>query len=1189
MEVVSLSSTNYIGLTSTYTYDPVLKVNQNIYYTEDGLEIPLVEAFNKLNDNTINNFSNLFLTRKQPLSSAVGLVDLQPVVDEGFSTYLATNALKGINSASRFLCVVEQPSVEVNTVSCAMTGINALLDERYMFDIEFITDRLCKISHENDNIKRYMTVDYAGQIWFTKDKNLDYLGDLSPQIFYYIYDRDSDYIVFLKNVNDIIKYVVYTTALTPDSLTLGDPLTASDIPYTSKAILKCTPRSEAPNTTKILDPWTSYNRNLKTNSQDINPARSYSTIPSNLLINNEFYTVTGSEMQVNLLSLKNTNTPENAQTRGNAFQRNRSPLFYETEVELRDYKKLFTGSNQKYGNDNISTGYEAYTTDIVLKKDKITYFHMPQIFYPYTQININDSGLTEAGAIAGDHPLKSDKIFKKLGSFKYTSPFGQVRDEATGNFLCSWLSGNWDPNAKPVWMDRYYNPSQISFFSALTANPIQAINYITVSDCLFAEIADILGKVEVFDKPSDMIFEPGAYYAYHHYGPSDVEKYISSLNPFIVQKNFNKYSTLIDTPVTRNNSALEEYDFDGTKYAMTDSLSSIQNSGEFTLSFWAKADDWNQPFGDQIIGNYVNDGFGIFNQNVTTPTLYVNTVTGAYILNSDLRLLKTLVYNKEISAIIKLDNITNYYILFKDGDVKKYNCTDTELRNVVVPELLRYTSHDYDNRTIFALCSGDTNNSRRVMSIAIPSVAVSDYTGEMFDSPSLTMRCAIDNTDPKWSSGRSIFQRFDEANTIDTYDGKLFFTPGKFTRRTGETIFYLKDDKTIVRWDEISRATSLPVTTAFCSSSQIEDFNIDYDNNLWILANDNTFLKYTTDRQFILSGTTTNTSFKNFKIGFIADFINGSYEKRVLLTQKGVIPVESNPWISTKYNIVNNDDASLTPISAFITQNYETLEADTFVPLSATGYLLNVLDDSGRFINSSSFLAVTGVSVDPTNSDFMRKIVGVQYPSSNLNVKATMVNIFDPNQTETVNISYSLTGLDQGYHHFAVRVDTYNGFITMFIDGQRTDITNFVPRKYQFNKFKERPFLIGTSNFINSIPLFKFLKKNAGVSAGLKIKDFYLYNKALKDTDIAILARENMKIHDIRLSVPCGRRNYIEEIERYFKATVPGTKSTFYNIIIKNSEITDLSLRNEIEKRIISQTKQLAPVYSKLNKIKWIN
>lgn len=170
-----------------------------------------------------------------------------------------------------------------------------------------------------------------------------------------------------------------------------------------------------------------------------------------------------------------------------------------------------------------------------------------------------------------------------------------------------------------------------------------------------------------------------------------------------------------------------------------------------------------------------------------------------------------------------------------------------------------------------------------------------------------------------------------------------------------------------------------------------------------------------------------------------------------------------------------------------------------------------------------------------------------------------------------------------------MRVDTYAGQAHFFINGQIVGSEKFPQRKYQFNNFSRRPFLVGSTSYGNSSPLFKYLNNNEELVENLKIKHFNVYSAALMDADIMMLAKQDLVIQDLHFNVPCGRRNYLEEIERYFKNRTPNSKSTFYNIIIQNSGITDSGLRTGLEARIVDKLKQLAPAYTKLNTIKWIN
>jgi hypothetical protein len=1119
MEVITLSSTNFLGLTSKYAPDTSISFNQNMLYTEQGINLPLTKALNNLNDNRTNNYSSLFLTNKSVLSTNIQIDQLSKIEDEGFSTYLAVNAFAQITPTTRFW-VTEEPDIAQNVASVAVSGTYTEIDNRYFFDIVFLTDTLCKIGHEFEGVARYLTFDAAGNLSLAKDAGLDILGTYSPQIFNYTYDRANDFIVFLKNVNDIIQYLSFSPA--NQELTLVPTITASQLPYGINSIFKCITRNEAPNTTKLFDPWVSYKKNLKTNTQEINPGFSYVNIESNLLLNNQYAMLSGTSFDVNALSLKNTNTSENYQSRNN-------PFFNENRTEFRDYKKLFTGSNQLHGNDNISVGYEAYTSKIELKKDKVTYFHVPQVFYPFERLNINDSGLTEAGAIAGDHPLKSDKIFKKKADFKNTSNYGDTIEETAGNFLCAWLSGSIDPLVKPIWMDRYYNPKKISFFAALTASEFQAIKYTTIFDCLVSRVADLLGDVDVFDKPSDLIFEKGTYYAYHHYGPNDVNRYLNSLNPILVLSGLPQFYYIDGSNATDQIIADNEYTFTGNTYAFTNSLSTINDTNQFTICFDAHNNDWNTPFAYQLIGNYGSDGFGIFNENAVTPTLLIPTNDVLNITNTNFVTLNNVEFDSSVTGIIKREGFLDYHLIFADGSIRRFNNLNVETSKTPAGVITAVQDIDYTDTTTFVL--NKTSPSTK---------ALVSYT---YDTGAY-----LDITSQELSLGRFRFtsniSTIGEATTLDYSNGLYHFTEGSQSFRIDETIFYLNNNA-IYKWDNINSSSTISV--AF-SSTIINAFNIDLDNNIWILFNDNKFAKFTSNRNLILSGVLPSDSYKNYKVDAVSEFITGSQsDKYCIITVQS--PTSNN---ILKYYKINNTTGAYTSAST------------SFVSSTAAPWLL-------------------------TNADYLRKIIKTIYPATNLNVKAGLVNLYNSTDRTTTEIIFNLSALDPGYHHFAVRFDSYLGYMYLIIDGQQQGMSTFAPRKYRFSNLISRPFFIGASIYSSTIPLFEYLRTTGYLAEGITIKNFNLYNKPLNYFDINFLAKQGMQIRDIEFDLACGRRNYVEEIERYFKFNIPGSKSAIYNIILRNSGINDKELQYAIEQRILLQLQKLSPAYTRVNEIKWSN
>jgi hypothetical protein len=159
----------------------------------------------------------------------------------------------------------------------------------------------------------------------------------------------------------------------------------------------------------------------------------------------------------------------------------------------------------------------------------------------------------------------------------------------------------------------------------------------------------------------------------------------------------------------------------------------------------------------------------------------------------------------------------------------------------------------------------------------------------------------------------------------------------------------------------------------------------------------------------------------------------------------------------------------------------------------------------------------------------------------------------------------------------------------LIVDGQQQGMDTFAPRKYRFSNLINRPFFIGASIYSSTIPLFEYLDTTAYLAEGIMIKNFNLYSKPLNTFDINFLAKQGMQIKDIEFDLASGRRNYVEEIERYFKFNIPGSKSAVYNLILRNSGIVDPALRSALEQRILLQLQKLAPAYARINKIKWSN
>lgn len=1117
MQVFSLNTNNITPLSSNYSFDPDVNFTKNVFYTENNIFLNLEKVLQTPNDSTLNNYSNLHLTSPKIINDVLEIKPLNYLDDEGFSTYLAANSLYGLSDKS-FYWVAEEPGINVNTAAVAVSGVAEKMDNRYYFEVTFLDGSTCKVAHENDGIKRYLTCDVTGNLSFNPDAKLDNLGEYSPQIFLYLYDRPNDLIALFKNINDIIFYISFDS-VTKD-LSFVAPVTGTSLNFSAQTVFRCMPRQDTSNITPLDDPWVSYEKNVNSKTF-INKDLSFQNVPSNMLLNSQYYNISSKSLDINALSLKNTNTPENYQSRAN-------PFFQEDDVFMRDYKKMFTGSNQELGNDNILLNYEAYTSNTIFKKDKVTYFHVPQVFYPLQTLNINDSKLAESGAIAGDHPMKSDKIFKKKADYKFTSFYGNSKLENTGSFLCSWLSGNANAFSRPVWVDRYYFPSRIGFLPALTASNFNAIEYITYYDCLQGIVPQ---NTYVVDKISDSIFEPGTYFAYYHIGEEYSKNYIQYLKNYLIQQNFYIYQDSNFSTVSQDIDPL--YVFNGSTYCSTNNLSTIQSTNEFTVVFDCYNDDWTKPFGYQLLGNYSTDGFGVFNTNKVTPALFLNGLSSIEVRNLNFKKLNTIETPSSAVAILRLDGFDDFYIITEGGAFEKYNNRYSKLYRVTNDYFKDILDYDYNDKYAFIL-------GRDPFLGDVKLFRINFVTGELLE-------ITTSNTDYHFYFLNVPFDYIALASTVNVKGNDIYLTVGDKAERYLDNIYFKitnPSSYTIYNWDIKNNATDPgSISLVVSAYNSLEDYDLDIDGNLWVLHDSYKFTVLDSNNIVTLSGTLPLSSVRSTNIDFgynIADYGLGKF---------------------TFITGVSSDNRSIV------------------YKLNNEGTLLDTL--------CSKQIGPSYTSI--TQSTFLRYYFSDLYYGNVLNTKLKLKNYLNSDTDDQVNLNfiYGLSALTPGYHNFVFRYNSNGGTFHIIIDGQIVSEATFTPKKYKFSNIIDRPFFVGTATYSNSIPIFEYLQDNSFNCKNIKIKNFYLYNQALNYFDIMFHIRANKTVEDMVLDLPCGRRNYIEEIERYFKFRTPGSKSTLFNIVFKNSGISNTVLKNEIEKRVYNLLATTAPAYTRVNKIKW--
>lgn len=648
MEIVNFSS-NIVPLSTSYIGDVDVIFNSILDHSEDDISI-FREEYLKNSNNKINNYSSLYLTSKKTVEDVIDIKRLKN--DQSVEIFNTT-----ISNTDGFYFTISGNSDAERIDPYFTTKEDRFIDPTHrIFEITLLDPISAKITHKNRNKTVYtLNYDYVTGLYFSNNPT-------GQTIFNYILDkRNQKFSFFLRDVNDIIKNVIVDI---DGNLTLIDNVTsfrdyAYNINYYAQSIEP-----------KLNSSWVSYNPNYK-NEYEVVVDKSTKDLKNNFLVTTQYTHVTGNTLESNLLVLKNQKTNKNYSYRSDYLEKNHKNV---PTVDNRNYFSLFTGNEQEKGEYSVVLGYEFYNADYKFVKDKYTSFKTPESLYPYEKININDLEWNNRGAIAGENPHTSDRIFKNKIKNKQNG----------GEYLCSWLRK--DRNGNSVWLDRYYYPDKTTFAKAFEStatynfpDPLNELLLKQLSENEYYDIPFVYNSLEeeskhtpqtvkdaiygeaFFDKKSDLVIEPDSEYLYFRIGDNYVKNILDAIKDELLingldLKNSNDASILITGDVDE-----VEYTFNNDSYTRIENYNDINNEHQFTISFWLKSDDWTKGFGHQILGNLNDKGFALLDDEKVTPIITIQSGQKVYLYNTDFSLLDISSLENEFSTVIGTSKIKDIY------------------------------------------------------------------------------------------------------------------------------------------------------------------------------------------------------------------------------------------------------------------------------------------------------------------------------------------------------------------------------------------------------------------------------------------------------------------------------------------------------------------------------------------------
>ena len=229
-----------------------------------------------------------------------------------------------------------------------------------------------------------------------------------------------------------------------------------------------------------------------------------------------------------------------------------------------------------------------------------------------------------------------------------------------------------------------------------------------------------------------------------------------------------------------------------------------------------------------------------------------------------------------------------------------------------------------------------------------------------------------------------------------------------------------------------------------------------------------------------------------------------------------------------------------------------------------------------------------------TGFETLKQICHTSADDNHMIFKMRYQSYFDTDKTSVKKLECNLTDMTPGYHHFTFMFNGINSNVSLFVDGVLTDVSSSDDTgggaAYKFSKTVHDPLLVGCDPFFNNVTFSEHLKlENYNFSSGFKMKSIRVFNEYLDFQKVKMLARENQSIQTLNLTLPTGKRNYIDHATKFYKHRKPGNKSNVFDINIVNAGLSASSDQQELTDDLMKIIGNAIPINTSVNNINWIS
>jgi len=478
----------------------------------------------------------------------------------------------------------------------------------------------------------------------------------------------------------------------------------------------------------------------------------------------------------------------------------------------------------------------------------------------------------------------------------------------------------------------------------------------------------------------------------------------------------------------------------------------------------------------------------------------------------------------------------------------------------------------YNDDYVYFLKDADYNKNKTVLRYNILTENV-DYIN--YTSYSSSVKSIIFNKKQIYGFDGYKVKKYNE-------DGVLYIKESKDTKIPSILAYQRFDNKGLYKFEK-DVSTIVPLVY---SKTKIEDFIIDDDLSYIILHYKN--ISKNESLPILIPKITKFNRYRQliYSIDVSAGSTSGIQNLSVLATDplsgfKLDIVREFTPEGIKKYPIMLGTNTKKEMFLAKIDEPTKDIVFAKYIVDSSTSTLTAT---SNSFEKESS---INKINYNLTNYDFLR----TKYTKkSTIIFKVLLNNIYNNRDVSDIEIEVDISKFKTEWHHFAFRLDGINGKVDVLCDGKVVGGGKFDAAKYVFQDIFSESFNVGNTYMTNNVSLDEFLNQPRYYFVNnITIKQFKVYQKALTNNQIDFLIYNGIKMEDLVVSLPCDQRNHIDTVERQFKFTVPGNKSNFINVHLKNTKIKIPIVQDKTKDIINQEIKKVLPATTQINNISFRN